>query len=193
MPEDLLHAPQVRAPLQQVGRHRVPKSVRAEVRGPLCQLEGTMNHPAHHAWIDPLATFTEEHGLSRFRRRQVQPCLCEPRLEGTQGRHAQWDCSLLAAFAENSDHSTLSIKISQVEAAQLRYPDSSGVQDLQDGHVASGNRSPNVPSRRYRPIEHLSCRCGLQSGGQYATDLGRAEVRRWIWSQMTRILRPGEE
>ena len=73
VPKDLLHAPQVRAPLQQMGRHRMPKPVRAKIWCPSGQLKRTMNHPAHHAGIDPLATLTDEHGLARLRRHQLKP------------------------------------------------------------------------------------------------------------------------
>ena len=65
--EHLLHAAQVGAPLQQMGRHRMPKSVRAEVGCPLGHLKGAMDDPAHHPRVDPLAALAEEHGLARIR------------------------------------------------------------------------------------------------------------------------------
>ena len=48
VPENLLHAAQVGTALQQMGRHRMPKSVGAEVGCPFGHLEGTMDDPAHH-------------------------------------------------------------------------------------------------------------------------------------------------
>ena len=60
VPEHLLHAAQVGTALQQMGRHRVPKSVRAEVGRPLSHLKGTMDDPAHHPRVDPLATLVRE-------------------------------------------------------------------------------------------------------------------------------------
>ena len=193
VPEHLLHAAKVRAALEQMGGHRVPKSVRAEVGCPIGYLKKTMDDPTHHPRVDPLATFTKEHGLARLSRRQLEPWPTQPGLNGTYGRRTERDRSLLAAFAEDSDHTALPIKISKVETAQLGYPDSGGVQDLHDGGVTSGHRCPSLSSRGNRPIKHLSGRCSLQCGRQYATDLGRAKVGRWICNYMPRLLCPGEE
>ena len=64
MTEQFLHRTQVRTALQQVGRHRVPQAVRAQVRALGERSQRPVHETAHHPGIDPAAAVADEDSLT---------------------------------------------------------------------------------------------------------------------------------
>jgi len=55
----------------------------------------------------------------------------EPLLESVRRRHTEWDDPLLATLAHHPDSAPIVVDMHEVQCAQFRYSDPSGIQQLQ--------------------------------------------------------------
>ena len=148
MPEQLLHGAQVGTAVEQVGGRGVPQRVRAgrPAAGQLAQQarDELVHGPGAHRG----ATRAEEHEIGRLlgARGQHGSCLAEVRVEGVRRGHAERHHPLFAALAEHAHREPAAVDVGGAQSGEFADAQGAGVEQLDDGEVAHGDRVPGVGS-----------------------------------------------
>ncbi|MPN50692.1 hypothetical protein SDC9_198324 [bioreactor metagenome] len=102
MAEHLLDAAQVGSAFQQMGGHRMPQAVRADIGCLRDGVHGLMHHPPRDPRIQSATLASQKDSL---RRRSGQPLRTpgQPRLHRAPGGVAQRDGALLVALAQHPE------------------------------------------------------------------------------------------
>ena len=131
-----------------------------------------MHDPADHAWIEPLAALADEQRRPGLAGDQPRPAGREPGVDGPHGRLADGHAPLLAALAEHPYDPAVPVEVAEIEPAQLGDPDAGGVQQLEDGDVPRGPRSPALLGSGDRLGQHRRGVAALQGRRQRAHRFG---------------------
>jgi hypothetical protein len=99
-----------------------------------------MDQATHGSLIDPTASRTQEQGFTGSGLMEQRASNDQPTVKGTLRRLAVGNHPLLATLAQNAQHPSLAIEISDIEAGQLTHPNACCVQHLQDGHITQAQR-----------------------------------------------------
>ena len=193
MAEDLLHAAQVRTPLEQMRGHSVAQAVRTEIRRAVDDREGAVDDPADDARVDPPTALTDEQGRARLAGEQGRSRPGEPGLDRPPGRVADRDGALLVPLAEHPNDPPISIEIVEIESAQLRDPDPGRIQQLEHGHIADADRPSGLAGPGDCLGEHGRGIGLLEGRRQGADGPRRLQTGRRILRDQLLLLGPEEE
>lgn len=194
--EHLLNRTQVRTAFQQVRGHGVAKAMRAEVGDIIDQGQRPVDEPAHDAWIDaPPPVSHEERRTGGLGHQQVP--ILQPAFQGSGGRSAQRNRTLLVALAENPENPPVTIDVAEVQPAELRDPDAARIQNLNDRQVTLGSGPPTRLVGGVDPFGQLLQECAdltdFQRRREATIDPWGAQGHSRIARHPSRAVRPSEE
>src|SRR5450756_693376 len=192
MPEELLDGAQVRTALEQVGGHGVPQPVWPDVGRPVDQPDGTVNDASHDPLVDAIAeTLAEEQRRPRARGHELSSSRA-PAVEGpARGRPDRYD-PLLVALAQDTYGLARVVYRADIQSAQLRHPDATRVQQLEDRDIAHPACRVVLAGHRDRSPEHLERLRLAERLGQPLRRSWRSERQRWVGRQQALGVGPGE-
>jgi len=131
-----LHSAKIGATLQNVGGRRVPQRMGGE-RGTASLLREFVNNISNRTLIQSSATCTNEERLLPWIGRH-ETADGKPILQGSSGRHPEWNHPLLSPLTQDAKSKTRCIDVGQVNSAQFTDPATSCVQHLDDGAISDG-------------------------------------------------------
>ena len=140
MAQQLLHAAQVGAAVEEVGRGRVAQRVRPAGRGVPQALERPVDDGARLAHPQPAAARAEEEGGAGVRPGQAGATEPLPRLEGAARGCAVGDGALPVALAGQPDDAAAGLEVVHVQGGEFGHPGAGGVEQLEQGGVPQGQR-----------------------------------------------------
>ena len=100
---------------------------------------------------------------------------------------------LLVALAEHPDGLAVVVDVAEVEPAQLGHPDAGGVQQLEDGHVPGGARSPAVRATCSASVSIAAASALSRVGGSDRTRFGDRRAAAGSCIQPPRLQGPATE
>ena len=153
MPQQRLHAAQVRAMLHHMRRHAMPHLVRTRLR------VQPLHHRPHHLRRQRIpADRQKQRPLHATRTtQQLRPPTQQIHLQRLHGRPPNRHNPLLVTLASHQ-HSALSSRKSSTRSADdLAHAQPAGIQQLQHRVVPQSQFTRGItPRRRARPLEHLA-------------------------------------
>src|SRR5450756_670239 len=192
MPEELLDGAQVRTALEQVGGHSVPQPVRPDVGRRVDQPDGTVDDASHDPRVDAIAeTLAEEQRRPRAWGHELSSPRA-PAIESPAGRRPDRYDALLVALAQDTYGLTRVVDRADIESAQLRHPDATRVQQLEDRDIAHPACRVVLASHRDRGPEHLERLRLAERLGQPLRRPWRSQRQRRIGRQQALGVGPGE-
>jgi hypothetical protein len=141
MPEEFLDDPDVSAAIEQVGRKRVPEGVRGDCPGQAGLLGGRSDDgPCALSGQSAPAGIEEQRRGPFPRAGQCGPGPNEVGVEGVPGQPAEGHHPLPSALAAQPDEPHPEVDVIGGQPDRLGDPGSAGVEELQQGAIAEGER-----------------------------------------------------
>lgn len=191
MPENLLHAAQVRSPLEKMGRGSVPESMRSQIRhtrsGRL-----TVNHRTHNPRVDTFSTFSDEKRRTRIFMCERRTPLPQPAFNRHKSNGSKRNDTLLISLADNAQRRRSPLEGSQLEPAKLRDADSRRVDRLEDRPIPQRD-APLVPRPRARMLHETLCIVPVQDLGKPLLGSGGRESESGVGGEDPPFVRPRGE
>ena len=110
----------------------MPQSVRAHVRSTGYSGERIVHGGPGLSRVDPPTPPAQQERRARSIGRQFRTAVCNPCVQGRDGRAPERRRSFLVAFARDAQNPTISIDIVEVQAAQLAHSDPGCVKQFDD-------------------------------------------------------------
>jgi hypothetical protein len=147
--EEFLHYPKIGTSVEEMSGEGMAQGV-----GMRRTLAPAVEETPHVTGRQPPAAPVEEHGTDRgFGPDEPVPALGQPGLDGLGGRLGHWHHPLFASFAPHREPPPGGVKVAQVEPTQLRNPQATAVEELEDGPVPQADTRPVAADARRWVVE----------------------------------------
>ena len=126
MPEQFLDCAQIGTAFEQMGRGRMPETVRRQIRR-VDDPDPLVDETSYRSLIDPAAASSQEHRRTASLPDQLRARLVQPTTKYLGGRDAVRDRAFLAPLPEDPDDATRRVEVVDVEGAELTDADTGRV------------------------------------------------------------------
>ena len=152
MPEQFLHHSKVSAAFEHVGRSRMSKSMRCDIRSTRHRSNKFMYNRSHTTRVDPTTTRSQKERILASGREQLSARV-EPLLQRLCCWNSKRHHAFLVALTSHSHDSSGLVDVSDIEPAKFGDPDAASVKKFEHGSVASSLRITIVRADS-RVVEH---------------------------------------